>query len=156
MSHCSLATYPRDGVPPFMESSIRTCLPFCSFILPDLYAVEVVLAHCLLTWDTEMRLGFILEMEVTKSIQTALVLPENLPARVVVNASLWGWKHLHSPLLGFGSPFHVLSHLCEDPHHCAVKALAGNPTQISKYMIFRLRLGPLCISELEPEVIPHT
>lgn len=60
------------------------------------------------------------------------------------------------PLLGFGSCFHVLSHLCEHPHHHAVKALARNPPQISKYMIFQLRLGSLCISEMEPEVTPHT
>lgn len=98
----------------------------------------------------------ILEMEVIRSMQTALVLPETVSARVAVDASLLGWKHLHSPLLSFGSPFHVLSHLCEHPHHCAVKALARNPARISMYMIFWLRLGPLCISESEPEVIPHT
>lgn len=91
-----------------------------------------------------MRLGFILEMEVIKSMQTALVLPETISARVAVDASLLGWKHVHSPLLSFGSPFHVLSHLCEHPHRCAVKALARNPAQISKYMIFWLTWPTVC------------
>lgn len=87
---CSLATYPRDGAHlcPTLRGVQHHNLP--SLLQPHPsrpHAVEVVLPHCLLTWDTERRLGFILEMKVIKSIQTALVLPNTLSAWVAVDSS---------------------------------------------------------------------
>lgn len=80
---CSLAIYPRNGARlcPTLHGVQHHDFP--CLLHPHLsrpHAAGVVLAHCLLTWDTEMRLGFILEMEVIKSIQTALTLPETLSA----------------------------------------------------------------------------
>lgn len=90
MSPCSLATYPRDGAHlcPTLHGVQHHDSP--SLLQPRAsrpHAAEVVLAHCLLTWDTEMRQGFILEMEVLKSIQK---LPETLSAWVAVDPSLLG------------------------------------------------------------------
>lgn len=53
----------------------------------------------------------------------------------------------------------ISAHLCLasfPPLHVLLQALAINPAQIPENMIFRLGLGPPCISESVLEVVPHT
>jgi len=105
----------------------------------------------------EQDLGFILEMEAIREHANRSGPPRHrihpggcqcLPPGV-------GASPLTSAQLRF-PPCHVLPQLCEHPHHRAVTASAINPAQSPENIIFRLRLGPVCVSESVPEVVPCT